>query len=88
MMHLTISSVLDLKSKIKNLAYWFWSTAEKESKVLSAENADLCLESMRGPGQSVDHLLIVVFEWTGGDRCAHVTVCMRVRACVRACVCV
>ena len=26
--------------------------------------------------ESVDHLLIVVFEWTSGDWCAHVTVCV------------
>ena len=25
---------------------------------------------------SIDHLIIVVFEWTSGDRCAHVSVCV------------
>ena len=27
-------------------------------------------------GGSIDHLLIVEFEWTSGDWCAHVIVCM------------
>ena len=43
---------------------------------------------------SIDHLIIVVFEWTSGNWCAHVSVCVcvracvRLRACVRACACV
>ena len=52
--------------------------------------------SMRDPGKSSDHLLIVVFEWMRGNWCVHVSVCVCVsacvrafvRACVRACVCV
>ena len=32
--------------------------------------------SMRDAGKSVDHLLMVVFEWTSGDLCVHVTVCV------------
>ena len=45
-------------------------------------------ESMRDLGKSIDYLLIFVSEWMSGDWCAHVTVCVCVRACVRACVCV
>ena len=43
---------------------------------------------------SIDHLIIVVFEWTSVDWCAHVCVCARVCAyvCVyvyaSVCVCV
>ena len=37
----------------------------------------------------IDHLLIVVSEWTSGDWCAHVTVCVVcVCVCVTVCVCV
>ena len=38
--------------------------------------------------ESIDHLLIIVSEWTSGDCCAHVSVCVCacVRACVRVCV--
>ena len=53
---------------------------------------------MRDLEKSIDHLLILVSEWTSGDWCAHVTLCVRacvraclracVRACVRVCVCV
>ena len=37
---------------------------------------------MRDAGRSIDHLLIVVFEWMSGDWCAHVTVCVCVCVCV------
>ena len=37
-------------------------------------------ESMRDIGKSIDHLLILASEWTSGDWCAYVTVCV--------CVCV
>ena len=37
--------------------------------------------------QSIAHLLIVVSEWTSGDGCALVSVCVCVRVCVRVCVC-
>ena len=35
-------------------------------------------ESMRDAGKSrpIDHLLIVVFEWTSGDWCVCVCVCV------------
>ena len=36
---------------------------------------------MRDLGKSIDHLLIVVFEWTSGDWCAHVIVCVCVYVC-------
>ena len=36
--------------------------------------------SIRNAGKSTDHLSIIVSEWTSGDWCAHVTVCV--------CVCV
>ena len=29
----------------------------------------------------IDHLLIVVSEWTSGDWCAHVILCVRVCVC-------
>ena len=37
-------------------------------------------ESMRDAGKNIDQLFIAVFEWTSGDCCAHVTMCV--------CVCV
>ena len=36
--------------------------------------------------ESIDHLLIVVSEWTSRDLCAQVTVCVCVHAHVRLCV--
>ena len=36
---------------------------------------------MRDAGMSIDHLLIVVFEWMSGDWCAHITVCVCVCVC-------
>ena len=32
--------------------------------------------------EGINHLLIVVFEWTSGDWCAHVSVCVCVCVCV------
>ena len=38
--------------------------------------------------ESINYLLIVVFEWTSGDWYEHVTLCGCVYARARTCVCV
>ena len=43
---------------------------------------------MRDLGKSTDYFLFFVSEWTSGDWCAHVTLCVCVCVCVCICVCV
>ena len=39
-------------------------------------------ESMRDLGKSIAYLFIFVSEWTSGDWCEHVTLCVCVCVCV------